>query len=163
MNAQMMQSGKLPAGMARKLRRRGIDISAMTNGVSSITEDMKLARMSPRSRLRHKLGKLNRNRKGKVTQNTLDRRHQAKEEEAHQLAIEEAAAKRKSAARRRKKWNAKLNHLEREIGMVTIQQYTTSLQKADANSKDRQIVSLYERQQKSNTEIANIEVDDLLL
>lgn len=162
MNAQMMQGGKLPAGMSRKLRRRGIDISAMTNGVSSITDNMKLARMSPRSRLRHKLGKLNRTRKGKATQNELDRRHQQKDEEAHQQAVEQAAVKRKLAARQRKKWNSKLNRLERELGMVTIEQYAAALQQPATDGKSKQLVALYERQQQSHEEISGLKVDDLL-
>lgn len=165
MNAQQMQmlrSGKMPSGMSRKLRRRGIDISAMTNGVSSITEDMKLARMSPKSVMRYKLNKLRRGRKSKTCQNELANRHQVKEEEAHRLVVEQAAIKRKSDARKRKKWNSKLNRLEREIGKVTIEQYTNAQQLNEKNARAKQLIALYERQQNSNSAIADLYLDDLV-
>lgn len=155
MDAQQMQMFKthgIPSGMARKLRRKGIN---MDNG-GSMSEQIKISKMSPRSRLRYKCNQRARNRMGNHAKATLNKLDEETEEKRHQQAVEAAQLKRKYAADRKIKINTKLDNLESEMGDISIERYYEALHKGEA-----WVISLYERQQVADQSINDLALDEI--
>lgn len=151
---QMLKMQGIPSGLARKLRRKGMDLNLGSSG--SISEQLKLGKMSPRSRLRYKRNQRARERMGQHTKAVLAERDDQAEERRHQEAVAAAQSKRQAAARKRKKINTKLNQLEREMGQISIERYCEALTNSEA-----WIISLYERQQNVDQKITELTLDEV--
>lgn len=127
--------------------------------------------LTPRDRLRAKLGKMRNGRANKVAKAATyekERKETLRKKEEREAEIER---KKKAAAQQKKNHRKKLKALEKQLGEITQELYNTCMTRLQNDdytdqsmrNRDRNITELYAQQQQFSDEIDMDDMDALLM
>lgn len=126
--------------------------------------------LTPRDRLRAKLGKMRNGRSNKVAKAATYEKERQQTLRKKEEREAEAERKKKAEAQRKKNHKKKLKALEKQLGEITQELYNTCMTRIQNNdytdqsmkNRDRNITELYAQQQQFSSEIDMDDMDALL-